>query len=148
MLSDVPSEEPPHYTEWWLSMQRWLAELGLQFIEIQLEHTPWMPLPEATLAIFLGPHKTGCMHAIVGRCIDQKMEPVFDPMGEEELPFEKVEAVCLLVPVDPMLVVKPQRALSDIIKTCSAIPNKIVAESIQSTARSALGQHTLTLILP
>lgn len=138
-LSDVPSEERPHYTEWYIELQRWLNKIGLQMIEVQLGQRAWVPIPNGVLVIFLGEHKTeNRMHAIVGRCIDDLMEPVFDPAGGEELPFKEIDAVCFLVPIDPMLIAKPQKALRDIALTCRAIPNKIVADSIISTAREAM----------
>lgn len=147
VLPDEPSSERPHYTEWYSAMQEWLIKLGLQFIEIQLRERAWVPIPNGILCIFLGELPDHSMHAIVGRCHDDRMEPVFNPSGGEELPFDHVDAVCLLVPIDPMLVTKPQKALRDIILTTKAIPNKIVAESISSTAREALCEQTSLLKL-
>jgi len=97
-------DDPDKYPTWWIEMQDWLRRRGFAFVEIQLERKTWMPLPYECFAIFIGPDRTGNRHAIVGKCIDAKFCPLWDPMGgDPALAFinGRVEAVCFLVPTDP-----------------------------------------------
>jgi hypothetical protein len=115
-LLDLPIAEVPDwlamrqdddgegYPTWWLEMQDWLRRRGLAFVEIQLERKTWMPLPFECWAIFIGTHPMGARHSIVGKCIDAKFVPLWDPMGgDPAIAFinGRVEAVCFLVPTDP-----------------------------------------------
>lgn len=99
-------ENPDAYPTWYIEMQDWLRRRGFAFVEIQLDQKTWMPLPFPAYAIFIGPHATGARHAIVGLCEDGKFIPVFDPLNPggnaaEAFVKNRVEAVCLLAPLDP-----------------------------------------------
>lgn len=110
-LEHADKEPDPEndYPGWYFGMQQWLMRRGYAFVEVQLEKKTWMPLPFDMFAIFIGPKQTELgvfRHAIVGVCRDGKFIPVFDPYAPEGDPakaFERgyVEAVCLLVPLDP-----------------------------------------------
>ncbi len=140
LLPDIDREG---YPNWYLSIQEFCANLGYALVEIQLEGQPWMPLPKGVLAIFYGPTENGSRHAIVGTCEGRDFIPVFDPLGGQNLPIAKVEAVCLLVPLDPMHFVRLQAALEEIERTSAGIGNRIVGDSIRDTAREALGKKTV-----
>lgn len=144
LIQDLPnsaSESPAstNLPEWYKQLQDFLRQFGLTFIEIKLvDKMPWFPVVHETLAIFNGSLASGSKHSIVGKLTGMEFIPVFDPLGKDELGFEAIESVCLLVPVDPMIVIKMGRALEEIMGTTRGISNRIIADAINGLASEAL----------
>lgn len=119
------------YPAWYGAMQAFLATMSLTIIEITLTpHTPWYPLPFDTMAIFVGQHKSGCKHAIVGKCQHGQFYPVFDPLCPDvsEEPFTGgIDGVCFLVPTDPFVQRRMGRALEKIIELLGTSMGQIPA---------------------
>lgn len=108
------------YPSYYAALQGFLSTMNLTFVEISLTaNMPWMPLPFGAMAIFVGQHKSGCKHAIVGRCLHGAFFPVFDPLlpDLDEDPFVGgIDGVCLLVQLDPFVNRRMGRSLEKVIE--------------------------------
>lgn len=135
-------DAPPDYPKWYLTMQEYLRPFGYIIVEVLIDGSPWVPLPGDVVAIFKGEHVSGnCKHAIVGRCVDGKFYPLFDPLGEnvEGSTLKRIDSVSFFVPLDPMAFMRMGQALEEIKLTARGIPGRILGDAIEECCDKGLG---------
>lgn len=146
LLADI--ESTLDIPAWFVRMQDYLHDFhGLQLIEIPLRDRVWFPVQYPTFVILFGIHKTGCKHAIVGKCWNYDFAPVFDPIAEDsdELPFRDglIESIGMLVPVDPSRTAQSRLSLESIEKITAALPNGPVKAAILKEIECGLGRVSI-----
>ena len=135
-------ENATTYPLWWISLQKFLKQLNLFYLEIELgENRGWNSLPFNAFCILLGTTDKGVKHSIIGQVVDDKFLPVFNPhptLGR----LTAVEGVAFLVPLDPVLNIRLGLALEKIEKLAE-VPRTGVA--IGEIAREALQKPVTSL---
>lgn len=146
LAPEVPGSPFPAY---WLSLQGWLNDRGLWFLEMQLrENIPWMPLPFESLCIFFGETKKGVKHAIIGRCANDSFEGIFNPWPEAEF-GDGIAALGFILPRDPANYMKLGIGLARVEKLSKewagvmAGPPAVGAKEIRLGAIHAAAQEAL-----
>lgn len=98
-LLGLPIEKVDYFRKeeaWYGDCQKWLAQFGLTYLEIDIQKTKLHWLPQ-TDCIFGGPSNRGIAHAVVGRVNRFGYEIIHDPHPSRDS-LVTIESVGFLVP--------------------------------------------------
>lgn len=138
--------------KWWMSMQSWLNDFGLAYIEVTLAaNVPWHALPYPSLCLLLGTTEKGVRHAVIGRAEHDRFSMVFNPFPRGG-GIASVEGLGFLVPRDPMSYIRMGAKLTSILRLSdnSGITpvSNIRMTEIHQLAKEALQQEIEGYNLP
>lgn len=151
-----PEIEGSPFPGYWLSLQGWLSERGLWFLEMQLPpNMPWMPLPFAAFCILFGDTRSGIKHAIIGKLENADFIPVWNPWPEAEFAGE-VAALGFILPQNPanymnlgVNMAKVERLSSPFAADDGSLGRAgVMLASIHATAQHALGTGKMVINIP
>lgn len=127
---------------WWLSLQTWLAQRGMFFLEMVLtDKTPLMPLPLPAMCIAMGDTDKGVRHAVVARIEEAQIIQVYNPWSGTTL--TGIGSLGFLIPRDPVMPIKLGKTLERIGQIAVAMPATAHSDSIRHEVADALNLNVV-----
>ena len=97
--------------DWWIEMQKWLAEKGLTALEVKLAEQSLSTVTVGLPVIFTGKSPRGThLHSVVGKAMEKGFVYAYDPHPEKTFLDGEPTHLLVFVALRPDLVVSSNRS--------------------------------------